>query len=171
MTKSHVEFVATNPKTGAKFSVEVKARERSASAAAEVDPEIDDVKRLRVGNKLNKALGKEVKHARVVLIEINIPDLLDTSLDYKRNMTGWPGQALEQIRYQEKIPFSGGEEKPSAYVIVSNHAFHNNLDAPDVGYQAFATGFKIPDFGPDKPFKSYYALLQARERHSGGLSR
>jgi hypothetical protein len=166
VTKSHVEFVATNPKTGARFSVEVKARERSASAAAEADPEIDDVKRLRVGNKLNKALGKEVKHTRVVLIEINIPDVLDTSLDYKRNMTGWPVQALEQIRYQENVPFGGGEEKPSAYVIVTNHAFHNNLDSPDVGYQAFATGFKIPDFGPDKPFKGYYPLLQARERHS-----
>jgi hypothetical protein len=170
VTKSHVEFVATNPKTGAKFSVEVKARERSAVAAAEADPEIDDVKRLRVGNKLNKALGKEVKHTRMVLIEINIPDVLDSSLDYKRNMTGWPVQALEQIRYQEKVPFSGGDEKPRAYVIVTNHAFHNNLDAPDVAYQAFSTGFKMPDFCPDEPFKGYYALLQARERHSDMFS-
>jgi hypothetical protein len=80
VAKSHVEFVATSAKTGAKFSVEVKARERSAAAAAEADPEIDDVKRLRVGNKLNKALGKQVKHTRVILIEINIPDVLDSSL-------------------------------------------------------------------------------------------
>jgi hypothetical protein len=81
-------------------------------------------------------------------------------------MTGWPVEALKQIRYQEKLPFSGGEEKPSAYVIVTNHAFHNNLDAPDVAYQAFSTGFKMPDFCPDEPFKGYYAALQARERHS-----
>ena len=102
----------------------------------------------------------------MVLIEINVPDVLDSALDYRRNMTGWPVQALEQIRYQETVPFSGGEEKPSAYVIVTNHAFHNNLDALDMGCQAFSTGFKMPDFCPDEPFKGYYALLQARERHS-----
>jgi SEC-C motif len=166
VAKSHVEFVATNLKSRAKFSVEVKARERSAAAAAEADPEVDDVKRLRVGNKLNKALGKEAKHTRVILIEINIPDVLDPSVDHRRDMTGWPVEALEQIRYQEKVLFRSGQEKPSAYVIVTNHAFHNNLDAPDVAYQAFSTGFKIPDFCPDEPFNGYYAALQARERHS-----
>jgi hypothetical protein len=86
---SHVEFVALYPKTGKRFSVEVKARERSA-----IDQDTDDVKRLRVGNKLNKALGKEAAHTRVVMIEINVPDVV-TSYD------GWPTAAMEQIRYNE----------------------------------------------------------------------
>jgi hypothetical protein len=166
VAKSHVEFVATYPKTGAQFSIEVKARERTASAAVEADAEIDDVKRLRVGNKLNKALGKEAKHTRIVLIELNVPDVLDPAQTDERRLLGWPAASLEQIRFQETVPFSGGDEKPSAYVIVTNHAFHNNLDAPDMAYQVFATGFKIPDFCPDTPFKSYYARLQAHERHS-----
>ena len=73
---SHVEFVALYPKTGKRFSVEVKARERGT-----VDPgadDVDDVKRLRVANKLNKALGKKAAHTRVVMIEINVPDVVTT---------------------------------------------------------------------------------------------
>jgi len=163
--RSHVEFVATYPKTGNKFSVEVKARERTAASSAETDPEVDDVKRLRIGNKLSKALAKNAAHTRVVLIEVNVPDVLDPSKEKSREMTGWPAAALEQIRYQETKPFVGGDEKPSAYVIVTNHTFHNNLDALNMSCQAFATGFKIPDFCPDVAFNGYYAALQAREKH------
>ena len=69
---SHVEFVATYPKTRKKFSVEVKSRNRSSGQ----DGLVDDVKRLRVGSKLNRALGKEAKFTRVVMIEVNVPDVL-----------------------------------------------------------------------------------------------
>jgi phosphatidylserine decarboxylase len=65
---SHVEFVALYPKTGKRFSVEVKARERGTGVVDAAD--VDDVKRLRVANKLNKALGKKAAHTRVVMIEI-----------------------------------------------------------------------------------------------------
>jgi hypothetical protein len=111
---SHVEFVALYPKTGKRFSVEVKARERAAGASAAED--VDDVKRLRVASKLNKALGKKAGHTRVVMIEINVPEVVTT-------FEGWPAAALEQIRYNEKTDFPGGEKKPSAYVFVTNHAF------------------------------------------------
>ena len=98
---SHVEFVALYPKTGKRFSVEVKARERRR-----VDPgakDVTDVKRLRVANKLNKALGKEAAHTRVVMIEINVPDVVTSYGD------GWPMSALEQMRYNEQRDFPNGE--------------------------------------------------------------
>ena len=137
---SHVEFVALYPKTGKRFSVEVKARERGPGVADAAD--VDDVKRLRVANKLNKALGKKAAHTRVVMIEINVPDVVTT-------YEGWPATAMEQIRHNEQSDFPSGEKKPSAYVFVTNHAFHNNLTAPDAGMQLLAAGFQIPDFGPD----------------------
>jgi hypothetical protein len=150
---SHVEFVALYPKTGKRFSVEVKAREGNAVT------DTDDIKRLRVANKLNKALGKKADHTRVVMIEINVPDVV-TSYD------GWPNSAMEQIRHNERSEFSSGEKKPSAYVFVTNHAFHNNLTATDIGLQVLAAGFRIPDFGPDAIHKSYKEILASRSRHA-----
>jgi hypothetical protein len=153
---SHVEFVARYPKTGKRFSVEVKAREHGPRRFSPDD--VDDVKRLRIANKLNKALGKKAAHMRVVMIEINVPDVV-TSYE------GWPAAAMEQIHYNEKTAFASGEKKPSAYVFVTNHAFHNNLAALDSGMQVLAAGFHIPDFGPDAVHPSYKGVLEARARH------
>jgi hypothetical protein len=153
-TASHVEFTALYPKTGKRFSVEVKARDRASAG-----DDADDVKRLRVANKLNKALGKEAAHTRVVMIEIDVPDVV-TSYD------GWPTAAMEQIRHNEQSDFPSGEKKPSAYVFVTNHAFHNNLAATDVGLQVLAAGFRIPDFGPNAIHTSYKGVLESRARHS-----
>lgn len=154
---SHVEFVATYPKTRKKFSVEVKSRNRSSAE----DGPIDDIKRLRVGSKLNRALGKEAKFTRVVMIEVNVPDVLTDETKFD----GWPRAALAQIREAEKRPPPNGGEKPSAYVIVTNHAFHNNLDAVGAGAQAIAAGCRILDFGPDVPFNRLKAILESEKRH------
>lgn len=139
---SHVEFVATYPATRKKFSIEVKARNRSVVD----DGPVDDIKRLRVASKLNKALAKETDHTRVVMIEINIPDVLSET-----SRGGWPDAALDQIRYAEKNP-PEGSPKPSAYVIVTNHAFHNNLTEIGAEAQILAAGYRIPDFGPGVEF-------------------
>lgn len=152
---SHVEFVALYPKTGKRFSVEVKARDRVSGAACD---EVDNVKRLRVANKLNKALGKHAAHTRVVMIEINVPEVV-TSYD------GWPAAAMAQIRHNEQSDFPGGEKKPGAYVFVTNHAFHNNLAVSDAGMQVLAAGFHIPGFGPDASHNNYKGVLEARARH------
>jgi hypothetical protein len=159
---SHVEFVATYPKTGAKFSVEVKTRNRSSIE----DGPIDEIKRLRVGNKLNKALSKSAEHTRVVMIEINVPDVVtEPSV-----IDGWPRAALDQIRAVQKIPAPDGNEKPSAYVLVTNHSFHNNLDAINGSTQVIATGCRIPDFGPDVGFNRLKDLLESQERHKEMLA-
>lgn len=157
-TSSHVEFVATDPRTKKRFSVEVKTRVRNSGK--EDEGPADDVKRLRVASKLNKALTKAATHARVVMIEVNVPDVVTSD-----SLKGWPMAALEQIRYAQRTDFPDGTPKPSAYVIVTNHAFHNNLPALDVGAQVLFAGFQMPDFGPDVEFRSYKAVLESRERH------
>jgi hypothetical protein len=120
---------------------------------------MDEVKRLRVANKPNKALGKEAIHTRVVMIEINLPDVV-TSYD------GRPSAAMEQIRHNERSEFPSGEKKPSAFVCVTNHAFHNILTAIGIGLQVLAASFRIPDFGPDATHKSYKEILASRCRHA-----
>jgi hypothetical protein len=51
-------------------------------------------------------------------------------------------------------------------VFVTNHAFHNNLTATDIGLQVLAAGFRILDFGPDAIHKSYKEILASRCRHT-----
>lgn len=156
---SHVEFVATHPASGKKFSVEVKSRNWPA-LAEEQGGAVDEVRRLRVASKLNDALRKNAQHTRVVFVEVNVPDILQAT-----ELTGWPAAALNEIRANEKTNFPNGNLKPSAYVLVTNHAFHNHLDRVSPGTQMLATGFHIPDFGPDVQFAGYKAVLESRERH------
>lgn len=153
---SHVEFVATFPRTGKRFSVEVKSRNRAATE----DGAIDDVKRLRIASKLNRALAKKAEHTRVVMIEVNVPDVLTSG-----SLEGWPRAALDQIRQAETVSPPDGSEKPSAYVLVTNHAFHSNLDQVGVGAQVLAAACRIPDFGPDVPYSRLKDLLDSEMRH------
>jgi hypothetical protein len=148
---SHVEFVATCPRTGKKFSVEVKARDWASVSS------YDGTRRLRVASKLNQALAKQAQHPRLVFIEVNVPDIIRTY-----ELTGWPEVALQEIRQNEQKP---DVNQKSAYVIITNHAFHSNLDAINAGAQVLVTGFNIPDFGPDVQFDGYRAVLEMRKRH------
>ena len=153
---SHVEFVATYPPTGKKFSVEVKSRNR----ISDEDGPTDDVKRLRIDGKLRKALNKQAEHTRIVMIEINVPEIPSAE-----SLAGWPAAALQQVRHVEKTFVQTNGEKPNAYVIITNHAFHNNLESIDAGTQFLATGFNFADFGPDIAFNRFKDLLESQERH------
>lgn len=161
--KSHssVEFVATWPKTGESFSVEVKSRVHTADPEAPEGP-VDEVRRLRVGAKLAKALGKAAAHTRVVMIEINVPDQLKAT----GTLEGWPAAALKQIRDNEGATGKDGAPLPPAYVFVTNHAFHNDLSGVGGNIQALAVGYRIPDFGPDVRYQGYTGVMAARAKHA-----
>lgn len=153
---SHVEFIATYPETGRKFAVEVKTRNRLIGA----DGPMDDTQRLRVGQKLAKALRKSTDHERIVFVEVNLPDVVGQ--DY----TGtWVEAALEQIKAAEAFVDSEGQPYPPAYVIVTNHAYHNNLEAADIGLQAVADGYRIDDFGPGTQVSRFKEYLENLQRH------
>jgi len=162
---SCVEFIATWPGTGEHFSVEVKSRVHDARSRTQVD-DADDTKRLRVGAKLVKALSKAADHARVVMIEVNIPDLL-TEQD---RLEGWAAAAVSQIRGNEAATRTDGSLYPPAYVFVTNHAFHHHLMASGGGMQVVADGFRISDFGPEVRYRGYGEILAARERHAAMMA-
>lgn len=158
---SCVEFVATWPVTGEMFSVEVKSRVHAKECGAAVET-VDEVKRLRVGAKLAKALAKGAAHTRVVMIEVNVPDQLKET----GALEGWPAAALKQIRDNEQAAGPDGEPLPPAYVFVTNHVFHNDLDGFGTGMQALAAGFRMADFGPDVRYTGYAGVVAARDRHA-----
>ena len=160
-TDSHVEFSATHPETGRKFSVEVKARNRTIG----VDGPMDEAKRLRVGQKLVKALRKSANHERIVFIEVNVPDIVGS--DYSGT---WVESALEQIKESEHFLDSSSQHYPPAYVVVTNHAYHNNLEASDIGLQAIADGYRISDFGPRAQISRFGEYLENLERHKEMLA-
>ncbi len=153
---THGEFIASHPKTGRRFWVEAKARDREV---ADGEP-LDEVKRLAIGNKLYKALAKKSDLPRVVFIDVDVPDLLVGD-----GPKGWVRAAIEQIREKEQGLTIKGEPAPSAYVFVTNHPYHLNLAELDSGYAFVAEGFKISDFGSDAGFSKAKDLLAARERH------
>jgi Holliday junction resolvase-like predicted endonuclease len=157
---SCVEFVATWPATGEKFSVEVKSRVHSTDPGAA--KKVDEVKRLRVGSKLAKALAKEAAHPRVVMIEVNVPDQLKAT----GTLEGWPAAALKQIRDNEDAKGADGQPLPPAYVFVTNHAFHSDLGGVGGSMQALAAGFRIDDFGPDVRYLGYAGVMAARDKHA-----
>lgn len=139
----------------------VKSRVHISDAGAAVEP-VDEVRRLRVGVKLAKALGKAAAHTRVVMIEINVPNQLKAVGTLER----WPAAALKQIRDNEDLNGLGGEPFPPAYVFVTNHAFHKDLAGVGGSIQVLAAGFRMSDFGPDVRYESYAGVMAARDRHA-----
>lgn len=158
---SHVEFTAMYPKTGRKFAVEVKTRNRKI----DIDGPMDEAKRLRVGQKLVKALRKSTDHERIVFIEVNVPDVVGQ--DYSGT---WVESALDQITEAEGFLDRERQHYPPAYVIVTNHAYHNNLEAADVGLEAIADGYRINDFGPRVQVSRFKEHLEILERHKEMLA-
>jgi len=152
-SKSHVEFVATYPATGKKFSVEVKARNHT-------DGLQDDAKHPNIWHKVKKALQKTVSHDRIIFVEVNIPDVVDQ--DYSGT---WVEASLDKLKEAEGYVNRDGQPYPPAYVVITNHAYHNNLDAADAGLQAIAEGYRIPDFGPRRQVSRFKDYLENLERH------
>jgi hypothetical protein len=155
-SSSHVEFVATYPKTGKKFSVEVKSRNRQIGA----DGPSDNADHPNVWHKVKRALEKAADHERVIFVELNIPDVVEQ--DY----TGtWVGAALQKMEEAEGYVSAEGKPYPPAYVFITNHAFHNNLEAADNGLQAITYGYRISDFGLGSQFIRFKDYLEHLESH------
>lgn len=143
--RSHCEFTATCQKTGAKFSVEAKAR---TPGKAHVD----------VGNQLYAALAKEALHTRIVFIDLNVPDDVTESTPVLL-------EALTGLRSREGSLTVHDDPAPAAYVIVTNHPYQFSLETLHFRCSALAEGFKIPDFKVDAEPVTIREAIMARNKH------
>jgi hypothetical protein len=125
---------------------------------------IDD-ETLGLSKKLRDALSKRAAHERVVFLDIDLPMI--TRLDQLNAVADF---AVPKLRELEGTLQIDGKPAPSAYVIVSNIPDHRNESDVSYGFQAFATGFKIPDFGEGAVYHGMHELMRSRERHADILS-
>lgn len=143
-SRSHCEFTATFTRTGKRFSVEAKHRAGS---------------KFRLGRQLNRALAKQANNARIVFIDINVPD----------NTTGTEVPEYLQRALSDLRAFEGriinGKALPNAYLLVTNTPWHHHLKEDAFRCSAMAEGFQIPDFKGDAMFPSLRAAIEAREGH------
>jgi hypothetical protein len=147
-SKRHCEFTATCRRTGNKYSVEAKTRQAGKEHAI-------------ISNQLYSALKKEANHKRVVFIDVNVPDDADKIENLK-----WLREALASLRHKEDTLTIDGTPAPEAYVFVTNHPCHYNLDSTHYGWVVLAEGFKISDFKVDAEYSNIRDALRSREKHA-----
>lgn len=145
---THCEFTATCRKSGNKYSVEAKSREPNKVPA-------------KIGHQLYKALKKKANFTRVIFIDVNVPDDADESQSIK-----WLNEALESLRDKEISMTINGEPAPEAYVFVTNHPHHYNLEKSNFRRTVLAEGFKIPEFKMGAQYLSIRDALQVRRKHA-----
>jgi hypothetical protein len=134
--------------------VEVKSRENP--------PDLDAgaVRRLRIRDRLYRALRKDVRYERVIIIDPNLPDIVRSP-----ESGSWVNHAIAQVTQAEAELTIRREPAPAAYVIFMNHPHHYNLSAAEAGTTVVAAGFKISDFGCNSEPRRYRDLILAREKH------
>ncbi|WP_081504811.1 YecA family protein [Pseudomonas sp. GM78] len=141
---THVEFIATDAKSGATYAVEAKRREG---------------RRMNVNRQIHRALSKKSDHPRIVFIDTN-----DGRLELGR---GRPNpvalvEAENLLKLYERDPT--GQTLPQAYVIVTYDPDEHHLDAIDLPSGVLLWGFHIEDFHPGP--KTLLQQVKIRRRHA-----
>jgi hypothetical protein len=146
----HAEFTAIYPPTSNRFSVEVKTRSGADSGG-------DLKNRLKLKNKLSQALKKDLPYARVVFIDLNIPEIV-TDVE-NRSLE----ELLAQIEDAESTLKIKGSPAPSAYLFLINQPFHYNLTSVEAAPLVGAFGFKLETFQPR--IATFRQVVLGREMH------
>ncbi|KPX79123.1 hypothetical protein ALP66_04082 [Pseudomonas amygdali pv. photiniae] len=141
---THVEFIATDTKSGAIYAVEAKRREGA---------------RMKINRQMNRALSKKSDHPRMVFIDTN-----DGRLELGR---GQPNpvalvEAENLLKLYERDP--NGQKLPEAYVIVTFDPEEHHLDAIDLPSGLLLWGFHLKDLHPG--LKNLLQQVKVRRRHA-----
>jgi hypothetical protein len=128
VSDSHCEFNAKRKQTDAVYSVEAKSRGPNKE-------------HLDVGTQLARALHKTAAHQRIVMIDVNVPN------DPQRAADVWLNGVMGALQRREPTLTVNGQPAPPAFVVVTNHPYHYDLEGPIGGMAVLAGGFKIPEFG------------------------
>lgn len=158
---SHCEFVATDGRTGKKFSVEAKARQKGQPSDS-------------VAPQLYRALRKRADHQRVIFIELGIPDK-----ESDRDLMSFVKELTDDLHKLEGH-LVDGNPAPEAYVFLTNFPYQYSLESTEFRCFALAQGFKIPEFNfgivqPNirealrirKEHYEMYHLIKSFQEHSG----
>jgi hypothetical protein len=145
--ESHCEFTARSKASSKSYSVEAKSR----------GPNKDH---LDVGAQLFKALRKTAAHQRIVMIDVNVPD------DPARTPEAFLAEVMRGLKGREAVLTINGQPAPPAFVVVTNHPYHYDLDGVSTSRAVLGAGFKIPDFGPEAEFTSLIEAFKAKQKYA-----
>ena len=144
-TTKHCEFAAVSKRTGKKYWVEAKMRSvvgLLGKTAADGTTDPNPISRLIP--HLNSALAKPAADERMIFIDLNAEVQLDAS-----GKPTWIDIAANRLEEYEAKELTGGV---TAYVFVTNMAFHRMLDRPPIG-AALPHGLGIPDYNRPGTFR------------------
>ena len=143
-SSTHCEFVATHKETQKKFSVEAKCSQSEKG---------------RIIRLLGGALKKAADFDRIIFIELNKPDNLNSTdiPDFLQN-------ALSSIRREERR-VRAAKVSPPAYVFVTNTPWDHHLDQNSFRCLVMADGFLIDDFKYDVVYPNLREAINSRAKH------
>ena len=134
----HCEFAAVSKITGRRYWVEAKMRSViGLLGRTQADGGVDDNPLSRLIPHLNGALRKPAKDHRLIFIDLNSPPAI--SEDGK---PVWLEPAMTRLERYEQMTLDSGV---TAYVFVTNMAFHRQLDVVP-SHAAAPFGLGMPDF-------------------------
>ena len=140
----HCEFAAIKSATSKRYTVEAKSRAVAGFLGRTAKDGGTDERPLgRLKGHLHDALDKPSAHDRLVFIDLNAP--VDLSNDKANEEV--VVRAADQLEHYQGHPDA---PKPSAYVFITNMAFHRHLEARPISVIA-PIGFRIPDFNKAAP--------------------
>lgn len=130
------EWDAISKATGKRYTVEVKMRGAEGQlgrTAADGGPDAEP----RFTNLLLDALKKPAKGERMVFIDVNVPHVLTEA-----GSPSWGAEVFDRLESFERDKLAAGT---SAYVFMTNFAFHRQLDVSP-GFAVATFGLGIADF-------------------------
>jgi hypothetical protein len=152
----HCEFAARSKLTGGRYSVEAKMRSVAGLLGkTKVDGSTRNDPAEKISEHLGLALEKPSSGDRMVFIDVNAVARVD---DGKPD---WLEKAVKRLDARERATPPG----VSAYVFVTNMAFHRHLDDIQIGVAALAHGLNVPDFG--KPgMRRVSEMYREKKKHA-----
>lgn len=134
----HCEFAAVSKTTGKRYWVEAKMRAvNGLLGRTKADGGNDRNPLSQLIRHLNRALKKPAKDERLIFIDLNAPHRIGAD-----GVPDWLEPAMARLERYEKTVLEVGL---TAYVFVTNFAFHRELDvAPSFAGSPFGLG--MPDF-------------------------
>lgn len=103
-------------------------------------------------------------HPRVVMIDENMP------FDPAMTEEVWEREVMRSIKGREATLTIDGAPAPAAFVIVTNHPFHYDLESTQTALAVLALGFKIPDFGHKVAFPGLIPAFKAKKKYQDLLN-
>jgi hypothetical protein len=151
----HCEFAAVS-KSGKRYWVEAKMRSVNGLLGRVADDGgAEDDALGRLIPHLNAALKKPASDERLIFIDVNVPPVFD-----EKNKPNWLEPAMARLERYEQREL---EEGVTAYVFVTNMAFHRDLDkVPSMVGAPFGLG--MPDFNRPGLIRVSDAYLQ-KQKH------